>query len=70
MSAAVFILFLFIFARGRRFFVFCLVGQELDRFLKKSDKAAKGEAEEFEEDFEKHKLDEDNIGFQMLKKAG
>ena len=48
-------------------FLFC---QELERFLKKSVKAAKGEAQEAEEDFEKNKLAEDNIGFQMLKKAG
>lgn len=44
--------------------------QELERFLKKSSKAAKGEEVEAEEDFEKHKLAEDNIGFQMLKKKG
>ncbi|CAM9596611.1 unnamed protein product, partial [Ectocarpus sp. 8 AP-2014] len=43
---------------------------ELERFLKKSGKAAKGEEAEAEEDFEKNKLAEDNIGFQMLKKAG
>ena len=44
--------------------------QELERFLKKSAKAADGEEAEAEEDFEKHKLAEDNIGFQMLKKQG
>ncbi|CAM9858906.1 unnamed protein product [Scytosiphon promiscuus] len=44
--------------------------EELDRFLKKADKAAKGEQMEAEEDFEKNKLAEDNIGFKMLKKAG
>lgn len=42
----------------------------MDRFLKKSSKAANGEEQEAEEDFEKNKLAEDNIGFQMLKKAG
>lgn len=47
-----------------------LTVQELDRFLKKADKASKGEKVEAEEDFEKNKLTEDNIGFQMLKKAG
>lgn len=55
------------------FFVHCCAvrrPQELDRFLKKADQAAKGEQLEAEEDFEKHKLAEDNIGFQMLKKAG
>ncbi|CAM9748549.1 unnamed protein product, partial [Sphacelaria rigidula] len=44
--------------------------EELERFLKKADKAAKGEQPEVEEDFEKNKITEDNIGFQMLKKAG
>lgn len=38
--------------------------------MKKSEKTAKGEAIEAEEDFEKNKISEDNIGFQMLKKAG
>lgn len=38
--------------------------------MKKADKAAKGEQPEVEEDFEKNKITEDNIGFQMLKKAG
>lgn len=51
-------------------FFYRAVTQELERFLKKADKAAKGEEADVEEDFEKHKLDEDNIGFQMLKKAG
>ncbi|CAM9214895.1 unnamed protein product, partial [Choristocarpus tenellus] len=43
---------------------------ELDRFLNKADHASKGQALEAEEDFAKNKLEEDNIGFQMLKKAG
>ncbi|CAM9196041.1 unnamed protein product [Discosporangium mesarthrocarpum] len=44
--------------------------EELDKFLGKASRVTKGLPAEVEEDFAKNKLDEDNLGFQMLKKAG
>eukprot|EP00611_Tribonema_gayanum_P020848 TRINITY_DN3898_c0_g2_i1.p3 TRINITY_DN3898_c0_g2~~TRINITY_DN3898_c0_g2_i1.p3 ORF type:complete len:184 (+),score=75.24 TRINITY_DN3898_c0_g2_i1:959-1510(+) len=44
--------------------------EELERFLKGAKAAANGETLEAPEDFEKHKLDESNIGYQMLQRAG
>lgn len=44
--------------------------QELDKFLKRADAIISGEKFVVESDFQEHKLDESNLGYQMLKKAG
>jgi splicing factor 4 len=38
--------------------------------LKKADAVVNGLKVEKESDYEQHKIQEDNLGFQMLKKAG
>ena len=52
------------------FFSPVLQKQELDKFLKNADAVVSGIKVEKESDYELHKIQGDNIGFQMLKKAG
>ena len=44
--------------------------QELDKFLKNADAVSNGLKVEKEDDYEGSKIQGDNIGFQMLKRAG
>ncbi|CAM9172024.1 unnamed protein product [Chrysoparadoxa australica] len=54
---------------GKRHLAEYLPKEELDKFLNKADKKAKGETVT-EQDYEKAKLDAGNLGFQMLQQAG
>lgn len=47
-----------------------LPADELNKFIKKSTAVAKGEALPVESDYAKHKLERDNVGFQLLQRAG
>jgi G-patch domain len=49
---------------------FCFQKKELDKFLKNADTIVSGLKVEKESDYEDKKILSDNIGFQMLKRAG
>jgi splicing factor 4 len=57
-------------AAGRHHMGDFLPKDELDKFLKRAEAVTKGESAPVEDDYEAHKLTEDNVGFQLLKKAG
>lgn len=59
-----------VLASGAHHLADFLPQEELDKFLKRADAITSGSALPIESDFEDHKLDESNIGFQMLKRAG
>lgn len=57
-------------ASGKHHMADFLPQDELNKFLKKSTAVLQGQPVPKEEDYAEHKIGDDNIGFQMLKKVG
>eukprot|EP01041_Mallomonas_annulata_P009651 gene9651-20065_t len=57
-------------ASGKHHMADFLPKEELDKFLNKADAITSGKTIETESDFSNFKIEENNIGFQMLQKAG